>query len=915
MHTFLEEVVHKLFHKHGSFDDIVFVLPSKRAGTFLKNYLSEKVEVPFFAPPTYSIETFVEEIAGITYASHTDQLFQLYASYLEGNPKKVDSFTEFSKWATTILSDFNEIDRYLIHTGRLFSYLSDIQEINHWFLATERTPLMSAYVHFWNSLETLYENFNASLLQKGMGHQGLVYREAAKKCTEYVTQNSTKKFVFIGFNALNSAEKKIIQEFLKSSSNEIYWDIDPYFLNDFRHDAGYFIRQYAKEWATIGVLESINKKSTYLSEKHIQIIGVPKHISQAKYVGSILKNLASSHPERLKQTAVVLGDETLLNPVLHAVPESITHVNITMGYPLRQSSLAGLFTQLLEMHRNRSERGWHHRSVLLLLANPFIKMLFQNHEGEPSLRDEINAQNWLYINKEQLKTKWAKNAEILDILFLDKLPNATQFLTQCIVVIQQLKKRFTPNVHAKELEQLYRFHSIFQVLLQMVSTYHFIHDLGSVESLYKELLAKEMLDFQGEPLQGLQIMGMLESRNLDFETVIITSVNEGILPSGKTNNSFIPFDVKRAFGLPTYKEKDAVYTYHFYHLLQRAKHIYVLYNTEPDVLEGREKSRLIQQLVADEHISGKITEIIATPEIPSETPALEIIAKDDALMQRIKETAENGFSPSSLSNYIRNPIDFYKQSILKIKDTVEVEETLAYNTFGTVVHDALEELYRPLLGQRLTPELLNERVPAISGVVKTQFNKKYSDTAISQGKNLIAYNVVVRYIENFINLEISECKTKEIVVLALEEKRAVTLDFPELNFPVVLHGKLDRIDRINGKLRIIDYKTGTVAATQVEIVDWPEIVASYDQSKAFQLLCYAYMYSTSFTAREMEAGIIAFKNLKSSPFMFATKPKKGSRTKDHTINEQTLQQFYVQLKALILEICNPQIPFTEKEVT
>ena len=387
-----------------------------------------------------------------------------------------------------------------------------------------------------------------------------------------------------------------------------------------------------------------------------------------------------------------------------------------------------------------------------------------------------------------------------------------------------------------------------------------------------------------------------------------------IIPSGKSNNSFLPFDLKRNFGLPTFKEKDAVYTYHFYRLLQRAKHIYLVYNTEPDVLEGGERSRLITQLLTDENIKNHITEYIAVPEIKVEPKTEVRIHKDEALIQLIQGHALKGFSPSSLSNYIRNPLDFYKQNLLGINDLPEVEETVAANTFGTIIHDTLEDLYKPFVGDYLTKQILIDMKGNIEGLVQKHFAKTYTAIDVLRGKNLIAYQVIIKYITSFIDLEIEQIERHRIKILGLEEKMKIALDFPELSFPVHLKGKLDRIDEIDGILRIIDYKSGNVLANQVELFDWSIITQDYKYSKAFQLLCYALMYTKGKNSNPLEAGIISFKNLSAGLLNFATKPSKNSRTKDKSITPDTLADFTLELKKLVLEICNPEIPFIEKDV-
>ncbi len=411
-------------------------------------------------------------------------------------------------------------------------------------------------------------------------------------------------------------------------------------------------------------------------------------------------------------------------------------------------------------------------------------------------------------------------------------------------------------------------------------------------------------------------MGMLESRVLDFDTVIISSVNEGILPSGKSNNSFIPFDVKIENNLPTYKEKDAVYTYHFFRLLQRAKNVFILYNTEPDAFNGGEKSRFITQLEIEGIHNIKYT--LVSPIVPVQTPVLNTINKSDLVMKRIKEVAEKGFSPSSLTSYIRNPLDFYYQKILKVKQYEDVEETVASNTLGTVVHNTLEDFYEPLIGGFLTVDILKGLKSKIEKTVAHHFKNIYKEGDLKSGKNLIIFEIAKRYVLNFLNLEIADVKEgNQIKILQIESNdNKIKLEIPELNFPVYLTGKVDRVDEYNEVTRIIDYKTGEVEQSKVNIVDWKEMNTDYDKySKPYQILTYAYMMNakTPFT-NPVEAGIISFKNLNNGFLKFGVKESTHSRSKDELITQETLDNYFIELKKLILEICNPNIDFIEKEV-
>ncbi|MCM4166641.1 hypothetical protein KCTC52924_01488 [Arenibacter antarcticus] len=916
MKSFLQQLVDHLLSTYPSLDELILVLPSKRAGTVLRTTLATTSNKTLFAPKIYSIESFVEHISELETASSPEQLFTLYKAYSSITTEQKDNFSTFAKWGQTLLQDFNEIDRYLIDTKDIFSYLADIQEINHWSLQKDKSEIISNYIQFWNQLNPLYNTFNQLLKAKNLGHQGLIYRTACEQLPRYLENNSNKTHIFVGFNALNTAESFIIQEILAKTKAEIFWDSDPYFINDPIHDAGYFIRQHQKTWPWLKNKPLKGITNHYSDKKDIKIIGVPKNVSQTKYVGNLLLQIQQENPDTLKNTAIILGDENLLNPLLNSIPQEIETVNITMGYPLTSTPLASLFSQYLDLQIKKDAQGWYFQQILDFLSHPYIQILFTNNKKNHAtiLIDTIKNNNWAFVNPKNLKSDSPEIDTLLKLIFLENKPNGSDFLVNCQKIVLQLKDSFLLSKDTLGLEYLYKFYSLFNQLQEMVEEYAFINDLRSMESLYTELLRKETLDFQGEPLEGLQIMGMLESRALDFETIILTSVNEGILPSGKSNNSFIPFDLKKYYKLPTYKEKDAVYTYHFYRLLQRAKNIYLVYNTEPDVLEGGEKSRLLTQLLTDENKIPDITEIIAASEIRPTLKTLQSINKDSALMELLKNHATKGFSPTSLSNYIRNPIDFYKRNLLGIDDVMEVEETVASNTFGTIVHDSLEDLYKPYLNQILDQTMIQTMKGQVKATVLHHFAKSFAEGDISRGKNLIAYQVVLRYISNFLTLELEAIKQHKIRILGIEEKLSIHLSVPGVEFPVSLKGKLDRIDEKDGILRIIDYKTGRVTQPQVEIVDWDTIVADYDYSKAFQLLCYALMYNDTKPIQIIEAGIISFKNLNSGVLSFATKEKKGSRTKDNKITQETIALFTTVLNKLISEICNPEIPLIEKEV-
>ncbi|OBQ56952.1 PD-(D/E)XK nuclease family protein [Tamlana sp. s12] len=917
MTTFIFDVLQDLKNKQTNFSEVTFVLPSKRAGVFLKNQLPKVLDHTLFAPKIISIEEFVEEVAKLESTSNTELLFEFYNSYLQiSKGDEIDSFETFSKWAQILLQDFNEIDRYLIPQEHIFEYLAAIEDLKHWSLEEPKTEFVKNYLAFWNKLFAYYKHFTNHLIEQGIGYQGLIYREAAKQIKAYITAHQDSQYIFLGFNALNTAEEIIIQDILEHGLGQIYWDIDQVFFENPLHDAALFTRQHKKYWNIFNTHPFEWITNNYSGSKDITIFGIPKNIGQAKYIGTILQELHQEHAT-LENTAVILGDENLLIPVLNSIPDAIKDLNITMGFPLKSIPLASFFDTLFNIHKTHS-KSFYYKDIIKVVSHQFIRPIFnvENIDYASLLIETIDSNNMVYLSEKRLKQLAPPCATVIDLLFSNWHKSIDQALKNCTDLILAIKERLDKNSKSDilSLEYLFRFNELFNGLTQLNNTHEHIKDISTLYSVYNELLSSESLDFQGEPLQGLQIMGMLESRVLDFETVIISSVNEGVLPSGKSNNSFIPYDVKIENKLPTYKEKDAVYTYHFYRLLQRAKRVIILYNTEADVLTGGEKSRFITQLEL-EGIHNIKHQIIA-PQVPILEQKLTVVKKNAALNSAIEKLASGGFSPSSLTNYMRNPIDFYYQNILKIRDHNDVEETVAANTLGTVVHNTLEDLYKPLINRFIDLEVIKSLKAHIEERVTHHFKTEYKEGDITKGKNLIISEIAKRYVSNFLDLEIKSIKAgDQIKILAIEAQNDIIINIPELDFPVRLRGIVDRVDECNGVIRIIDYKTGKVDQNQVEITNWEDITTDYKKySKSFQILAYAYMMQQQGILKyPMEAGIISFKNM-GAGFLKFSKKEAGSRSKNALITEETLASFEKELKSLILEICDPKIDFTEKEV-
>ena len=916
--TFLEKLAFEIISNHSqSIADLVVILPNKRAKVFLLDALKRQLDHTIFAPEIISIEDFVQEIAGIRSIDTIELLFEFYFVYLSvTDTSKQEPFENFANWAKTLLQDFNEIDRYLLEPNKVLKYLEDIKEIEHWSVEKNKTKLIEKHLAFWKLLPIYYDALYAHLLSKQVGYQGLIYRQAVSNMNHFTDAKPQKKFIFAGFNALNQAEERIIQHLLALDRAEVYWDIDHVFLKDSYHDAGFFIRKFKANWPYYKSHPFRWIANDYETDKVIHIIGTPKSVGQAKIVGSTIDKLGSDvHNQDLKKVAVVLGEEGLLVPTLYSLPQSVGALNITMGYSSKNNPAQILVAKLFKMHTNALKRNtnnyvFYYKDVLDILNHPLIEPYAESN----SVVSIINQNNFTFITHKKLLEFGGSANQLFQLLFQKWSASSVSVLETIAAVLILLKNNLDANSQEDKISKAFVF-SIYKVINKLISYYTSHVAIDSIETLqaiYKQVVDVAEVSFEGEPLNGLQIMGVLESRVLDFDTVIISSVNEGTFPAGKSMNSFIPYDVKHELGLPTYKEKDAIYTYHFYHLLQRAKSVYILYNTEADGIDGGEKSRFITQLLVEKQPNHTIIEQIYNADVPSIAKAPTVVSKSDKVQLRLKEIAtEKGFSPSSLTTYIRCPIQFYLQRIVRISVVDEVEENIAANTLGTIIHKTLEVLYLPFVNKAaLTSTDIDNCIFKIDEQVALQFKEIYKEGEIKKGRNLLAFEVAKRNIYNFLKIEQEAISNgDEIKILALEQECSRVLTHDRLPFPVLIKGNVDRIELRNGKVRITDYKTGKVEKANVTLSSWDGLTADLKNEKIIQILAYAFMYQAQINNFELEVGIVSFKNLKAGFLPFTFKPDKTGIT---VINDQILESFTEELVVLLCEILDKSINFEEK---
>lgn len=915
--SFLDKIAQVLIENYSDklFDTII-VLPNKRAKIFLLDSLKKQVKGTIFSPRIVSIEDFIQDIAGIRSVDSIELLFEFYEVYLSITDKSnQQSFELFANWAKTLLQDFNEIDRYLLEPLHILSYLKDIEDIKRWGIEVEnKTQLLENYIDFWKLLPLYYQSLYDHLLQKQMGYQGLIYREAVKNLDYFSHSIQKKQYIFAGFNALNAAEEKIIQHLIASGQAEIYWDVDQTFLNDPYHDAGLFVRRFKENWKHYKSNPFQWIFDDFSQTKNIQVIGTPKTIGQAKITGSIIENIINSNPNlTLDKVAIVLGDENMLVPLLYALPENVGPLNITMGYLTKNNPVQILIAKLFKIHTNALSRGnnsyvFYYKDVLDILTHPLV----EPYANTNALVSVINQNNYTFISHHKLMELNTVLSPLFQLLFQKWENGSVAVLESLSSLLQTIKGNLNNDNEEEKITKAFVF-AIFKIINKLITYYSQHQHIDKIETLfaiYKQVIDLAEVSFEGEPLNGLQIMGVLESRVLDFDAVIVTSMNEGKFPAGKSQNSFIPYDVKRELGLPTFKEKDAIYTYHFYHLLQRAKTIYLLYNTESEGLDAGEKSRFITQLEVEKQTNHTLTHEIYNAVVPEIAYQPMVIPKSENVMMRLQEIAVNGFSPSALTSYIRNPIDFYFQKILRIREVEEVEENIALNTLGTIIHETLKVLYTPFVEKFITENDISNCFTLIDDEVLKQFKLIYKEGEIKKGRNLLAFEVAKRNVSNFLKVELESIqKGDAIKIIALEERFERVLEHPTLPFPVKIGGSVDRIEERNGMIRIIDYKTGKVEKTNVTLKSWEGLTEDIKNDKIIQILAYVFMFEKEKHHKIIEAGIISFKNLKSGFLPFAFKEGKEETS---FINEEIVSNYLEQMVLLLNEILDVTIPFKEK---
>ncbi|HRY32707.1 MAG TPA: PD-(D/E)XK nuclease family protein [Bacteroidales bacterium] len=937
---FLKQVSDYLLQSgSGDFSETAVVFPNRRAGLYFRRHLAASISKPVWAPTVFSIEDFILALTGKTTAGEEQLLLSLYHVYSEAEGKHARDLNDFLSWGPVLLRDFNDIDSYLADPAEVFSYLSEARALSLWSPDRKKlTEFQQSYLHFYQSLIHYYEGLKRKMETLDCYSTGYLYRNAATMISGLIPDLPWKKILFAGFNAITKAEDKIITTLKSAGMAEILWDADVYYLDNPMQEAGQFLREIRNRPGS----GDFKWTGDYYHEipKDIRVIGVPLHIGQAKLAGQILEQL---DPSFIEETALVLGDENMLIPVLHSIPESYSEFNVTMGLPLQHTSLYSLLDSYLlaynraGRHTRQGETSvtsrFYYKDLLMFFRHPWlIKLLNENHrlagKSETLLKDGLLEREGMLLSqrfctRDELLLRIIQpgphDVFPLDVLFPELYPSVSEIILLSERLLQYLKQLFTGEDQELtlssrqniDLEYIYTFSQIFSQLRESWLDTPLVVDIPGFHNLFRQASARSKLSFYGEPLKGLQIMGMLETRNLDFRNIIMLHVNDDILPAAKQHASFIPLDIRMHFRLPAYRENQAVYAYHFYRLLQRAEKVFLIYNTEPGELAGGGKSRYILQMQHELPGSGypvTIQESVLTFPV-SAGQAIQPISlpKTEAVMKKLHEKNEKGWSASSLNKYRSCALKFYFSDIAGIEELTEAEESMDAALLGIAFHSTLEQLFRKHCGKTLTAGVYDEMLSRLPGLLPGVFADTAAGGDISSGKNYLLVEIASAIITKYLEAEKKEIESKPEMIqkrlnLFLEKWMSVDMK------PYRLGGKADRIDRFGNIYIIIDYKTGKVESGELNITDFDHFENPGKSEKSFQMMHYAYLlyHFLEHKPDQIIPGIISMRTPEQGHF--SVKLPEGM-----DMFTDGLRRFEALLFGLLDELFNPDIPFTQTD--
>jgi RecB family exonuclease len=940
MKPFLQQVATLYYDRRGAeMQHDAFVFPNRRAGVFFKKYLSEAAGKAIFSPAILTINGLFMQLSDTRAADPLRMLFLLYRIYARRSGA-TEPFDDFAFWGEMLLNDFDDVDKYMVDARRLFTNVTDLHDIDRDFSYLSATQIEAIrafwssfypvvegenrrhFLQIWQLLYDMYSEFRATLAAEGLGYEGMIFRdvvermEAAPSCAL-----PYRRIVFVGLNALSTVETRLLQCLQAQGVADFYWDAGSPMVTDPHNKASLFVTGHIKQFPSLWPLPPEKP-----NVPDIELIGVPSGIGQAKHVHALLLDLLGgrmmmSGDEALR-TAVVLPDEALLIPVMHAIPREIERINVTLGYPLSGTPVASLMESILMLRKNirisDGQCAFYHRETLFVLNHQYIRSVCP--EDAAALVKDITERNRIYVDAADLD----RNA-LLALIF-SPLKDAGALSDYLIAVLQELNKAISalrPDddddaddapASMDDLEQEFIFHCFTAInrMKSLISEAAISMTTETYARLLRRMTDTITIPFRGEPLAGLQVMGVLETRVLDFERLIILSVNEGSFPARTAANTFIPYNLRRGFGLPTNEHQDSIWAYHFYRLIARAKQVTLLYDTRTDGLQTGEVSRFVQQLRFHYHVPLH-DKLVVYNISSSQPPALQVDKTAEVtarLSAYLHPDGEKALSASAINTYLDCPLKFYFLFIEGMNEEDEVAETIENSIFGSILHKTLEIVYQPFCGATVTADLLKLAAgeSALTNAINRAFAELYFHTDQVRplsGQHYLTGEMIRKYA-----LKILEQDRRQTPFRYIGSERRMQDVFRLTDGRTVrLKGFIDRLDEVNGTTRIVDYKTGMKKPLEYKT---PESL--FDRTAAerpqavMQVFMYAWMYGAGHS-QPVKPVIYYLRELFSPAFTSTICEGKEKTPVDDFLPLR--EAFEANLRLCLDEILSPDTPFTQ----
>ena len=831
--SFLSHVADDLLRKHAdNLSDLVIVFPNKRASLFLKQELMRRSAKPVWSPSYMTITQLFEQQSGRRIADSLRLICILHRVYCRctGSSEPLDAFFG---WGQIMLSDFDDIDKKLIDAHRVFSNVSGLREMDDISYLTEEqrqaiehfytnvslpdeSRLRSNFLKVWDKMEDVYSAFNAELKLKGIAYEGALYREVVEN--EHLSFGD-RQYIFVGFNFLQEVERRMFKHLKAEEQARFYWDFDKAFIDHADHEAGLWMRRNLKEF-TNELDDADDIYRNYERPKQINLMSAPTENLQARYITEWVKE--GNRIADGNQTAIVLCDENLLQTVVHCLPSEVTDVNVTTGYPLRQTQAASFvecFIDMLSMGFNKERSRFRAKYIHMLLSHPYAAFILPDRSERLA---ELRKAKHLFYSSDELSTD-----EATAMLFgnPDSLTDCVSLAERLAAVVRTIAEYNASEARHDSLfqESVFRMFTLLTRLADIFRTEEVSVDIITFQRFVRQLLNATTIPFHGEPAVGLQIMGVLETRNLDFKHLLVLSCNEGNMPRVETDTSLIPNNIRYAFGLSTPDEKDSIYAYHFYRLLQRADDITIVYNTSTEKNKGQMSRYIMQMMVESRHEIRKFA-LLSALQLPR--TKLDPVAKSSVIADKLR-TIEK-ISPTAIVQYLRCPLQFFYHYVAELKeaDDNDVEE-IDNRIFGNIFHAAAQYLYKDYAGNgRIMQESDFEYLKKAAKVAEATdfaFRKELFHTDETTGKSqrpdynglqIINRNVIIRYLNQLVandrKLAIHGKKSDGLMLVGLEKYvgKTITIRLGTEEKRIIVGGIIDRLDKTGSRLRVIDYKTG-----------------------------------------------------------------------------------------------------------